>query len=112
MTHIPRTHIEKEQQCVCHWFQAWSPFQKDTFLHVLLDHVAPQNVDSLYSAMGALKVCDRPPTIFQCQLKLFGEWFADWTDKERNDFLVLLAVKDPLFVEQFNHEADRAKQLQ
>lgn len=81
-------------------------------MHFLLDRALPQNVDTLFQSLNGLSVQDRPPSIFQCQLKLFGEWFAEWTDKERNDFMVWLAAKDPAFVERFNQEVEKVKQQQ
>ena len=104
-------HVEKEQQCVLHWFQGWSGYQREDFFKFLLDRAVPQNVDTLFDAMNSLKVRDGPPSIFQCQLKLLGEWFADWTDKERNDLMTWLAARDPAFVERFNHEVMKAGQV-
>ena len=101
--------VEKEQQCVLHWFQGWSAFQRQNFLQFLLERAVPHSVDSLFEAMDSLKVRDTPPpTIFQCQLKLMGEWFSEWTDKERNDLMTWLAARDPAFVERFNEEVLRA----
>lgn len=109
---MSKTHVEKEQQCICHWFQGWSFYQKQDFLQFLLDQAIPQNVETLFDAMGAMNVQDRPPSIFQCQLKLFGDWFSEWTDKERNDLMVWLAAADPAFMEKFNQEVEKAKQKQ
>ncbi|KAK7104679.1 hypothetical protein V1264_019358 [Littorina saxatilis] len=103
--------VEKEQQCVLHWFQGWSPYQKQEFLKFLLDRAIPQNVDTLFDAMHSLNVCDGPPSIFQCQLKLMGDWFTEWTDKERNILMTWLAGRDPAFVDKFNEEMAKAGQM-
>lgn len=50
---------------------------------------------------SALKVKDRPPNIFECQLRLWTQWFDTWTEEERNAFLTSLEEKDPVFVAQF-----------
>ena len=109
---MSHNHVEKEQQCVLHWFQGWSDYQKQDFLKFLLDRAVPQNVDTLFEAMDSLNVRDKPPSIFQCQLKLMGQWFTEWTDKERNDLMTWLAAKDPAFMERLNQELMKAGQGQ
>ncbi|ESO94182.1 hypothetical protein LOTGIDRAFT_118580 [Lottia gigantea] len=99
--------IEKEQQCVLHWFQGWSAMQKSNFLKDMLDKAVPNNVDALFDAMDCMSVRDRPPSIFQCQLKLFTQWFAAWSEAERNQFLIQLQSIDPNFVAQFNFEVQQ-----
>ena len=108
---IVQNHVDKEKQCVLHWFQCWSGYQKDDFLKFLLDRAVPQNVDSLFHAMNNMNVQDKPMSIFQCQLKLLGEWFSEWTDGERNDFMFHLGTLDPIFVARFKEEAAKASQM-
>ncbi|GFS24754.1 chromosome 14 open reading frame 119 [Elysia marginata] len=98
---------EREIQCVTHWFKSWSPFQKQDFLKDLLDKLVPNNLDTLFDSMKGLGVSDRPPSIFQCQLKLFSEWFGEWNDAERNDFLLRLRGLDSEFVKTFEEEAQK-----
>ncbi|BFZ07634.1 hypothetical protein BsWGS_10673 [Bradybaena similaris] len=105
------SHVEREMQCVTHWFSGWSAFQKQDFQKDLLDKLVPNNMDTLFDSMKSMGVKDKPPSIFQCQLKLFSEWFSQWTDSERNAFLLKLQVLDPDFVANFNKEADRLAQL-
>ncbi|KAH9509073.1 hypothetical protein Btru_048965 [Bulinus truncatus] len=102
--------VEREIQCVTHWFKGWSPMQKEDFLKDLLDKLIPNNVEALFDSMKSLGVGDRPPSIFQCQLKLFSEWFSQWTDSERNDFIVQLQCIDTSFMARFNAEATRLTQ--
>lgn len=104
--------IERELQCVSHWFSSWSPLQKQDFLKDLLDKLFPVHVDSLFASMHQMSVTDKAPSIFQCQLKLFSDWFSLWTDKQRNDFILRLAVIDSDFVKKFNEEADKVVQQQ
>lgn len=72
------SNVEKEQQCTLHWFQSWSPMQKADFMKDLLEKASPCNVDTLFDAMHSLNVRDRPPSIFQCQVKLFTQWFEEY----------------------------------
>ena len=99
---------EKEIECVVHWFQNWSPMQKGDFLNDLLDKAVPAQLDTLMSAIKTMNVDDLPPSIFQCQLKLFTQWFSEWSDRERNDFILKLCEKDSAFVEKFNEALSKA----
>ena len=70
----------------------------------------PNNMESIFDSMNSLEVRDKPPSIFQCQLKLFSDWFSRWEDKERNAFMLKLQVLDSQFVARFNEEANRLSQ--
>ncbi|XP_059148307.1 uncharacterized protein C14orf119-like isoform X3 [Physella acuta] len=83
-------------------FRSWTTYQKEDFLKDLLNKLVPNYLDSLFSSMGALKVKDKPPSIFECQLKLFDQWFSQWTDADRSNFIIQLQCIDPDFVAHFN----------
>lgn len=105
------SNVEKEQQCTLHWFQSWSPMQKADFMKDLLEKASPCNVDTLFDAMHSLNVRDRPPSIFQCQVKLFTQWFEEWSTKDRNAFMNQLQQIDPVFIQTFNEELARLSHL-
>lgn len=42
-------------------------------------------------------------SVFQCQLRLFSQWFDSWTCVHRNKLLYNLHLKDPSFVERFHY---------
>lgn len=44
---------------------------------------------------------DKLPNIFECQLRLWTQWFQSWREDERNHFLHLLEEQDPMFVDHF-----------
>jgi len=48
-----------------------------------------------------MNVEDRLPNIFQCQLRLFGQWFDEWNIRERNFMIERLETFDPAFVARF-----------
>lgn len=96
--------VEKEIQCVVHWFQCWSDLQKADFLKDLVEKAVPDKVSTLFDAMDMLMVADKPPSIFKCQLKLFDQWFGEWTDNERNALMTMLEEVDAEFVLRFNAE--------
>lgn len=51
--------------------------------------------------VSSFQVNDRPPNIFECQLRLWTQWFDSWSEEERNAFLNSLEEKDPTFVAYF-----------
>ncbi len=60
----------------------------------------------LYDNIGiflfsAFQVNDCPPNIFECQFRLWTQWFDSWSEEERNYFLNSLEEKDPSFVAYF-----------
>ena len=99
---------EQEIVCVVHWFSGWSPMQKRDFLRDLIDKAVPTQLDTLFDALKTLEVRDRPPSIFQCQLKLFTQWFEGWTEQERSEFMLRLRQTDPSFVSAFDEEVYKA----
>ncbi|XP_068196072.1 uncharacterized protein C14orf119 homolog [Antennarius striatus] len=91
----------QEQRCVLSWFQAWSPSQRERFLQDLLGKAVPGKVCTLLDSLSTLQVKDRLPNIFECQLRLWTQWFDSWGEEERNHFLHMLEEQDPLFVAHF-----------
>ncbi|XP_052404432.1 uncharacterized protein C14orf119 [Carassius gibelio] len=91
----------QEQRCVLSWFLGWNTVQKQRFLEDLISKAVPGKVSSLLDQLNTLQVNDRPPNIFECQLRLWTQWFDSWSEEERNAFLNSLEEKDPAFVEYF-----------
>lgn len=91
------------------WFQEYSDMQKDDFLKVLLEAYSSGTPNSLANSVDALNVSDRPPSIFQCRMKLFNEWFVNWSDEEKSDFLSHLKVVDDEFIEKFHDSVDSSE---
>uniref|UniRef100_A0A4W5LF01 Chromosome 14 open reading frame 119 n=1 Tax=Hucho hucho TaxID=62062 RepID=A0A4W5LF01_9TELE len=73
----------QEQHCVLRWFLSWI------------------NVCTLFESLKTLQVKDSPPNIFECQLRLWTQWFESWSEEERNSFLHILEERDPIFVAYF-----------
>ena len=99
---MAKSNVEKEIKCVLHWFRDWSAFQRTDFMSNLVEKAVPQKVSTLFDAMTMLNMQDKPPSLFKCQLKLFDQWFCEWTDYERNQFMNLLEESDSEFVQIFN----------
>lgn len=78
--------------------------QKGDFLHILSIKFSPMH-DGLHEAMEAMKVqSNRPPSIFQCQMKLFDEWFDLWSEAERGALIEKLREIDEAFIAKFEDE--------
>ncbi|XP_005994476.1 uncharacterized protein C14orf119 homolog [Latimeria chalumnae] len=94
----------QEMRCVLHWFSGWSSTQRERFLRDLVAKAVPSKVCALLDGLEQLNVVDQPPNIFECQLRLWNQWFENWTEHERNDFLGQLEAGDPTFVGRFYQE--------
>ncbi|XP_029381145.1 uncharacterized protein C14orf119 homolog [Echeneis naucrates] len=91
----------QEQRCVLSWFQGWTPAQRERFLQDLLGKAVPGKVCTLLDSLNSLQVRDRLPNIFECQLRLWTQWFESWGEEERNHFLHILEEREPAFVAHF-----------
>ena len=96
------SHTDTEMKTVLHWFQEWSSFQKSYFLKDLVEKAVPTQLESLFDALETMSFTDKPYSLFRCQMKLFSQYFATWTDMERNYFVSLIEELDPEFVERFH----------
>lgn len=103
---------EQEITTVLHWFSQWGSFQQQDFMTDLVNKAVPPDVDSVFDAMNKINVKDKPPTMFQCQLKLFGQWFERWTEKERDNFMRHLQERNPSFVQEFHRNVETRLQNQ
>ena len=59
-------------------------------------------VDTLFSAMNNVTVDDKPPSIFQCQLKLFNQWYPEWSSEHRKSLYDHLTQADAAFMIKLN----------
>ncbi|XP_069094311.1 uncharacterized protein C14orf119 homolog isoform X1 [Pleurodeles waltl] len=93
-----------EMKSALHWFSCWSHSQRERFLQDLVAKAVPGKICLLLEGLGRLGMDDQSPNIFQCQLRLWDQWFANWTEDERNEFLRRLEECDPNFVARFYKE--------
>lgn len=91
----------QEQRCILSWFQGWTAIQRERFLQDLLGKAVPGKVCTLLDSLSTLQVKDRLPNIFECQLRLWTQWFESWGEDDRNHFLHMLEERDPEFVAHF-----------
>ncbi|XP_032820095.1 uncharacterized protein C14orf119 homolog isoform X1 [Petromyzon marinus] len=94
----------QEVKCVLHWYESWSGPQRERFLRDLVLKATPGKLCALLDGLQALGVSDRAPSIFECQLRLWTQWFESWSEDERNGFLNRLEQADAGFVARFYQE--------
>ncbi|MGH0169563.1 UNVERIFIED_CONTAM: hypothetical protein FKN15_059749 [Acipenser sinensis] len=94
----------QELRCVLSWFESWGPVQRQRFLEDLVSKAVPGKLCSLLGGLSLLQVRDRAPSIFECQLRLWTQWFETWSEEERNEFLRQLEGVEPAFVARFYQE--------
>ena len=88
---------------IIEWFQEWSEMQRGDFLGILLEKSSL--VNGLLSGIEGLcsKVdLDRPPSLFQCRVKLFREWSQNWSQQEKDTLISSIKNIDPKFAEQYD----------
>ncbi|KAM5239729.1 uncharacterized protein C14orf119 homolog [Hipposideros larvatus] len=101
---LPMSYItSQEMKCILHWFASWSGLQRERFLQDLVAKAVPGKLQPLLEGLEQLSVsgANRPPCIFECQLRLWDQWFRGWAEEERNEFVRQLEISEPDFVSKF-----------
>ena len=102
---LPTSYItSQETKCILHWFTCWSGPQIDCFLQEdLVAKSVPEKLQPPLEGLEQLSVsrANRPPCIFECQLRLWDQWFRGWAEQECNEFVRQLEVSEPDFVTKF-----------
>lgn len=103
MSTIPST--QAQLRYMIEWFQEWSEMQRDDFLGILLDKCGPTGlVNGLVSGMenlGCKEDSVRPPSLFQCRVKLFCEWSQNWSQQEKDSLISSIKNIDAQFAEKY-----------
>ncbi|XP_053451583.1 uncharacterized protein C14orf119 homolog [Nycticebus coucang] len=100
----PMSYItSQEMKCILPWFAGWSSPQRECFLQDLVAKAVPGKLQPLLDGLEQLSVsgANRPPCIFECQLRLWDQWFQGWAEQERNEFIRHLEISEPDFVAKF-----------
>lgn len=88
------------------WFNEYSDLQRDDFLRVLARKYAAsptQGGSGLEDVLSALAINpDAPPSLFQCRMSLFDQWFQGWSDEDKAGFLDRLRSVDADFVDRIS----------
>ena len=101
-----RPSVQAQVQYVAEWFNEWSEMQRGDFLPVLAQQFVPSSyVNGLVSGLEGM-ACrdDRPPSLFQCRIKLFREWSESWGTVEREQLLNQIKAVDAAFANKYEEE--------
>ncbi|KAI1295585.1 Uncharacterized protein HDE_05416 [Halotydeus destructor] len=90
------------------WFREFSEMQKSDFFKIILKKYGGNTIDSVLieAALKDMVIGDKPPSIFLCRMKLFDDWFANWSDEEKEDLLIRLKNLDSSFMDIFQQTLD------
>lgn len=92
---------------IIQWFTEWGEMQRSDFLPILLQKFQDQgNINGLVPSLDSCSVEDRPPSIFQCRIKLFKEWSESWNQNEKEQLLSELRSIDQEFFAKFEKQLD------
>lgn len=88
------------------WFHEWSEMQRSDFLPILAQKFGTKNyVNGLLPGMdGISNLDDKPPSLFQCRVKLFKEWTDSWSRSEKDQLLNHIKSVDPDFYKKYEEE--------
>lgn len=101
-----RPPVDAQLRYTVQWFHEWSEMQRGDFLPVLAQKLAPGSyINGLLSGVETLSCNEgRPPSLFQCRVKLFREWFETWSQAERDQLLGHIKSMDPSFYDKIQEE--------
>lgn len=122
----------QELDYISTWFNEFSEMQRGDFFKVLQSKYGPNSTDdeqAIGCGLEQLKINGssdgqmnggnayhasggRPPSIFQCRVKLFNEWFLNWSDEEKQELLNRLRNIDSKYMDDLEAAiaVDRADQ--
>lgn len=96
---------QEQLRYVMQWFHEWSELQRGDFVPILAHRFAPDGVAAVNGLVDGLVVLQtqdgRPPSLFQCRVKLFREWSQQWGHAELDHLINEIKATDPDFVAKF-----------
>uniref|UniRef100_A0A023F9U4 Uncharacterized protein n=2 Tax=Triatoma infestans TaxID=30076 RepID=A0A023F9U4_TRIIF len=100
--------IESQMRYLVEWFREFSEMQRGDFLPVLVQKFGQKGyVNGLIPAMDSVSnLEDRPPSLFQCRLKLFNDWTETWGNGEKELLLGHIKAIDPSFSAKYDKEVN------
>lgn len=109
-----RAELTNDQQMnyLLAWFTKWSDLQKEDFIPVLAEKLSSKwsSVNGVTDSLNSLSMeNNRPPSLFQCQVKLFTDWVVVWSDDQKNYFIIRLKDIDVGFSKKYEHYLEFGK---
>ncbi|XP_077550976.1 uncharacterized protein LOC144164342 [Haemaphysalis longicornis] len=101
----PACSASEQSAYLVSWFHEYSDLQRDDFLRVLARKyaTASPSTEGLEEVLSALAIHPgAPPSLFQCRMSLFDQWFQGWSDEDKAGFLDRLRSVDAEFVDRIS----------
>lgn len=91
----------KEQMTIIHsWFDQWEESKRKMFYCKLMTKVQSDEMYSVLDGLQSLIIDHGSSSVFDCQLRLFEQWFGCWTIEERELFMESVQRKDEKGIEE------------
>lgn len=104
--------VPSQIRYITQWFQEWGDMQRSDFLPILVEEFHNKaNMNGLVSSLDASTLKDRPPSIFQCRIKLFKEWCENWSTAEKEQLINELRSIDADFISKFEEQLKGGNEL-
>ncbi|KAJ8925252.1 hypothetical protein NQ315_009080 [Exocentrus adspersus] len=98
---------EAQIRYLVQWFQEWSDLQRSDFLPIMAEKYANKAyVNGITSSISNVDFRDKPMSLFECRVKLFKEWFMQWTAEQKESFLNRISEIDSAFADKLNAELE------
>ncbi|KAB7499134.1 Uncharacterized protein Anas_08129 [Armadillidium nasatum] len=96
---MPHNYTRTDQvRFLTEWFDSWSEMQKEDFLPIIIQAINPgDHVNGIVGGVRSMRVGERRPSLFDCQIKLFQDWYEHWTAEEKQRLLNHITSSDPEF---------------
>lgn len=103
---LPLSYVTaQEMRCLLHWLSGWSPAQRERFVRDLVGKAVPWKMLPLLEGLAGLSMAPgKPPSIFECQMRLWDQWFLSWSEAERNEFVRRMEETEPDLASRFYQE--------
>ncbi|KAG5879117.1 hypothetical protein JTB14_031664 [Gonioctena quinquepunctata] len=96
---------EAQIRYLVQWFKEWSEFQRSDFLPIMAEkYVNKAYVNGIINSISNVDCREKPMSLFECRVKLFKEWFMQWSLEQKESFLTQISEIDSAFAEKLNVE--------
>ncbi|XP_070582950.1 uncharacterized protein C14orf119 homolog isoform X2 [Erythrolamprus reginae] len=103
---MPLSYVtSQEMRCLLHWLSGWTLAQREHFLRDLVDKAVPWKLFPLMETLTRLQLSPgKPPSLYECQMRLWDQWFRSWSEAERNEFIRQMEEQIPELAGRFYQE--------
>ncbi|KAH0817792.1 hypothetical protein GEV33_004996 [Tenebrio molitor] len=96
---------EAQMRYLIQWFHEWSDLQRSDFLPIMAEkYTNKAYVNGIVNSIANVNCREKPMSLFECRVKLFKEWFGQWSTEQKENFLKQISEIDTSFAEKLNGE--------